>query len=158
MSGGLANQFQNAVVTEVRTMKVSTGVAAAYTCKVFVPAFSILLDVGLHCVALWDAGTSATGKVGDAVDDDGVFTAIDLKATDLIAAESIAVSGGTALAGGKVGADIANSQWNRRYLTTDRIITFTNTLVGTAATTGETIFWVSFVTFVGPNAPLRTNA
>jgi len=151
-------QIPGMVVCEAATMKVSTGVAAAYTVSIFVPAFSWLLDVSLHCVALWNAGTSATGKVGDATDDDCFFTAVDLKATDLIAAESIATYGGTALAGGKVGADVANSQWNRRFLSTSRVITFTNTLAGTAATTGEAILAVTYATLAGINSMARKDA
>ena len=92
-----------------------------------------ILDEVVHGVALWNAGTTATGIVGDVTDPNGTYTAIDLKATDLLAGESISV----ALAGGKAGADIAGSQFNRRYSTSERTITLEVTLVGTAATTGE---------------------
>lgn len=111
-----------------------TGVAGTYTGSVTQPAGSQLLDIILYGVALWNAGTSATGIVGDVSDPDGYYTAIDLKATDLLATESISF----ALAGGKAGAYIATSQANKRVAVADRLITFVATLVGTAATTGET--------------------
>lgn len=117
------------------------GAAGVYTVSVAQPAGSILLDVILHAIALWNAGTSATGIVGDTTDPNGFFAAIDMKATDLLAGEAISV----ALAGGKAGADIALSQFNRRYSAAGRDITLEITTVGTAATTGETlldVFWL----------------
>jgi hypothetical protein len=71
--------------------------------------------------------------VGD-TDDDGFYTAVNLKATDLLAGESLSF----ALAGGKAGAYIANSQVSPRYSATARTITAKATTVGTAPTTGET--------------------
>jgi hypothetical protein len=44
-------------------------------------------------------------------DDDGFYTGVDLKATDLLAGESLSF----AQAGGKAGAYIANSQVSPRY-------------------------------------------
>ena len=120
----------------------AAGAAGTYTATVLVPANALLLDVILHGVALWNAGTSATGKVGDADDDDRFFTDVNLKATDLLAGESIALSGGTGLSGGQEGADIANSHWLSRWSTSVRTIKLIVTLVGTAATTGETILQV----------------
>lgn len=116
-----------------------TGAAGTYTGSVTQPAGSQLLDIILYGVALWNSGTSATGIVGDVADPDGYYTGINLSATDLLATESISF----ALAGGKAGAYIAGSQANRRLAVADRLITFMATLVGTAATTGET--WMDVI-------------
>jgi len=129
----------------------SLGAAGVYTKPIVtLPAGSIVYDVLVHAVALWNQGTSATLIVGDATDDDGIFTAVNLKATDLLATESIS----TVLAGGKHGADLAldytsvatigASQIKRRRLTTERTITAKVTAVGTAATTGEIIVTVIY--------------
>jgi len=60
-----------------------------YTGTVNLPANSHILDIQVQSTALWDDGTSASMVVGDAADADGFYTAIDLKATDLLVAEVI---------------------------------------------------------------------
>lgn len=107
--------------------------AGTYTASVPLPAGATLLDVIVNGVALWDAGTSAVMIVGDAADPDGYFTAVNLKATDLLAGESISF----ALAGGKAGAYIANSQVSPRYAAAARSIVGVVTSVG-AGTAGRT--------------------
>jgi len=77
--------------------------AGTYTAEFTLPVGAKLLDIVVVGEALWTAATSAALIVGDADDDDGFFTSIDLKATDLLANESIAL-GGTETAGGKLGA------------------------------------------------------
>jgi hypothetical protein len=136
LSGGVVVQpgqvrFQEVTVTE------TTG-AGVYTASVDVPAGAYLVDVIVHGVALWDTTTSATGKVGDVADDDGIFVGIDLKATDLLAGEGLSAAGVAGSAGGKAGADLANSQWNRRYLATARVISLIITSVGAAGSAGRT--------------------
>lgn len=114
--------------------------AGVYTATLNLPAGSHLLDIFVEGIALWNNGTSATMIVGDATDDDGYYTAVNLKATDLLAGESLSF----ALAGGKAGAYIANSQVSPRYSATERVITAKVTTVGTIPTTGETrvlIMW-----------------
>lgn len=118
---------------------LGAGVAGTYSLSLRQPGGSILLDCSLVAVALWNSGTSATGIVGDATDPNGIFDAINMKGTDLLATESISPY----LAGGKAGADIANSQWNRRYSAADRDITLSIVTVG-STTTGETIFSISW--------------
>jgi len=113
--------------------------AGVYTATIAIPAATIITDVGVHAVALWNAGTSATLNVGDA-DTDGIFAAFDMKATDLLAGEGITLYN----AGGKGGADVSATHWNAGYLSTARNITFVLTTVGTAPTTGETICWVQY--------------
>ena len=77
--------------------------AGTYIAEFTLPPKAILLDILVTAEALWTAATSAALIVGDADDDDGYFASIDLKATDLLANESIAL-GGTETAGGKLGA------------------------------------------------------
>jgi hypothetical protein len=121
------------IVCQELVFKVGPTTAGAYTASVILPAGSHLLDILVEGVTLWDSGTSATMIVGDAADDDGYYTAVNLKATDLLAGESISF----ALAGGKAGAYIANSQVSPRYSASARTIAGKVTTVGTS-TAGET--------------------
>ncbi len=121
----------------------AAGAAGVYSTNgILVPKYAIVLNVIVHCVALWDAGTSATGIVGDATDDDGYFTAIDMKATDLTAGQSIDF----AKTGGKEGAYCVGTatHWTTRYTTTQRTIKLKVTCVGTACSTGESILTVEY--------------
>lgn len=129
------------------------GVAGVYTASVVLPANSTVHDIIVNGVALWTAGTSATLKVGDATDDDGFYTAVNLKATDLLAGESISF----ALAGGKAGAYIANSQVSPRYSAAERTISAIVTTVGTTASAGRTrvvVVW-SAPGYVTPRAATK---
>lgn len=107
--------------------------AGTYTGTVALPAGATLIDVIIVAVALWTAGTSASLEVGDGTDPDGYFTAVDLKATDLLAGETLSL----ALAGGVQGAYIANSHVTPRYSATARNIIGVVTSVG-AGTAGRT--------------------
>jgi hypothetical protein len=140
ISGGnvITGAVERAELVSAEVTVTETTGAGTYTGSVFVQAGATLVDVIVHAVALWDTATSATGKVGDVADDDGIFTAIDLKATDLLAGESISAAGGAGAAGGKAGADIANSQWNRRYLATARVVSLIVTAVGASGSAGRT--------------------
>jgi len=126
------------------------GAAGTYLGDVVVPAYSYLVDVQLHGISLWTGSSTITAIVGDADDDNGFFTTTNLKATDLIANESISVAAGTALAGGLVGAYIANSQWTlgsgtyARYAPVARTITCKVSAGGTC-TAGETHMIVLFI-------------
>lgn len=124
--------------------------AGTYTGSVNVPAGATLIDIIVNGVALWTAGTSATLKVGDATDDDGYYTGVNLKATDLLAGESISF----ALAGGKAGSYIANSQVSPRYSASARVISGVVTSVG-AGTAGRTRM---IVIFALPTASSATKA
>lgn len=110
------------------------GVAGVYTGSVVLPAGATVIDIVVNGVVLWGAGTSATMKVGDGADDDGFYTGVNLKATDLLAGESISF----ALAGGKAGAYIANSQVSPRYSAAARTISGIVTTVGTTSSVGRT--------------------
>ena len=126
-----------ATLSQEVTFTETTG-AGVYTGTVTLPAGATLLDIIVHSVALWDTATSATLKVGDATDDDGYFTGVDLKATDLLAGEGLSISGGDESAGGKAGADVANNQINRRYSAAARAINGIVTTVGATGSAGRT--------------------
>lgn len=138
---------------EERTFTETTG-AGTYTGSVTVPAGATILDIIVNGVALWDTATSATMKVGDATDDDGYYTAINLKATDLLAGESISF----ALAGGKAGAYIANSQVSPRYSASERVISGVVTTVGASGSAGRTRMTVVWALPGGGSALAATKA
>lgn len=123
----------NAPIAVERTFTETTG-AGTYTATVPLPAGATLLDVIVNGVALWDATTSAVLIVGDATDPDGYYTAVNLKAIDLLAGESISFE----LAGGKAGAYIANSQVSPRYAAAARSVVGVVTTVGAAGSAGRT--------------------
>lgn len=114
--------------------------AGTYTGSVSVPAGATIHDIIVNGVALWTATTSATLKVGDVADDDGYFTGVDLKATDLLAGESLSFS----MAGGKAGAYIANSQVSPRYSASARTVSGIVTTVGAAGNAGRTRMTVMY--------------
>jgi hypothetical protein len=116
-----------------------TSGAGTYTGAVVVPAGATLIDIIVNGVALWDNSGTAVMKVGD-TDDDGFFTNINLKATDLLAGESISF----ALAGGKAGEYIANSHVSPRYSASERTINgiiTTSSTGGSAGRTRMTVIW-----------------
>jgi hypothetical protein len=123
------------------TFEETTG-AGVYTASRTLPAGATLIDVIVNGVALWTATTSAAMVVGDATDPDGYYTAIDLKATDLLAGESVSF----ALAGGQAGAYIANSQVSPRYAAGSRVISGIVTTVGAAGNAGRTRMTVIYST------------
>jgi len=124
-----------------RTFTETTG-AGVYTGSVTLAAGATLIDVIVNGVALWTATTSAFLEVGDVADPDGYFTAVDLKATDLLAGESLSF----AFAGGQVGVYIANSQVSPRYSASSRVISGIVTTVGAAGTAGRTRMTVIYST------------
>ena len=122
--------------------------SGVYTGSVSLPAGSTLVDIIVHAVALWTAETSALMIVGDVADPNGFFDAVNLKATDLLAGESISFSA----TGGKQGADIdvpgAATHIRRRYLATARVISGEITTVDAAEAGGlgvthMTVLWVA---------------
>jgi hypothetical protein len=132
------------------TFTETTG-AGTYTGSVSVPAGATIIDIIISGVALWDTATSATMKVGDVANDAGYYTGIDLKATDLLAGESLSF----ALAGGKAGAYIANSQVSPRYSGSARVISGIITAVGASGSAGRTRMVVIFAL---PTASAATKA
>ena len=121
------------IQTAERTFTETDG-AGTYTGSVTIPAGATIHDIVVNGVALWDNAGAVTLKVGDAADDDGYYTAVNLKATDLLAGESISFD----LAGGKAGAYIANSQVSPRYSATQRVISGIITSASTGGSAGRT--------------------
>lgn len=126
------------VVQTAEVTYTETG-AGTYTGSVTLPAGSTLIDVIINGVALWGAASSAAMIVGDATDPNGIYDAVNLKATDLLAGESISF----AQAGGKAGDYIANSQVSPRYSAAERVISgvITSVGAGTAGRTRMTVVW-----------------
>lgn len=129
---GIAASAYPVVAAEV-TFTETSG-SGTYTGSVSVPAGATLHDILISGVALWNNAGACTLKVGDVADDDGYYTAVDLKATDLLAGESLSF----ALAGGKAGAYIANTQVSPRYSATARVVSGIVTTASTGGTTGRT--------------------
>jgi len=120
--------------------------SGVYTGSVSLPAGSTIVDIIVHAVALWTAETSALMIVGDVADPNGFFDAVNLKATDLAAGESISFSH----AGGKHGNDleVADGHVKRRYLATARVISGEITTVdgaeaGGLGRTRMTVLWIA---------------
>lgn len=107
--------------------------AGVYTGDVEVPAGAWLLDVIVQNVALWDAATSAAAIVGDVGDPNGFYDAVDLKATDLTAGQTIRFAD----QGGVAGAYLISTHQLGLYSASSRTITIEVTSVG-AGTAGRT--------------------
>lgn len=138
----MAASAQSTVYTEaIRFVEADGAAAGTYTGTCTIPARAVLIDVIVHGTALWTAGTSATLTVGDATTTNGIFTAVDLKATDLLAGESLSFYE----QGGKKGADLDSpitasdaAQVRRRMLTAERVMQAKVITVGTVGTAGDT--------------------
>lgn len=114
--------------------------AGTYGAEFILPAGSTLYDIIVTAEALWTAATSASLEVGNAGDPDGYLTAVDLKATDLLAGESVSIGGGLYTAGGTAGADAVvgtNTHIVDRYYSAESTILATVVSVG-AGTAGRT--------------------
>lgn len=138
ISGGVINGLAEVHAQEVTFTE--TGGALTYTGSVSIPAGSTILDIVVNGVALWDNAGAVTMKVGDVAVDNGYFTGINLKATDLLAGESISFDA----AGGKAGSYIANSQVSPRYSASARVISgiiITASTGGSAGRTRMTVYW-----------------
>jgi len=125
----------------IRFVEADGTAAGVWSGSFEVPVGAMLVDVIVHGTALWTAGTSATLIVGDATDDNGIYTGVNLKATDLLAGESISFT----MQGGKKGADLDSpitaadaAQVRRRALAAARTLSAQVTTVGTAGTAGDT--------------------
>lgn len=113
--------------------------AGTYTAEVDLPAGATIEDIIIHATAVWTAATSAALNVGDATDPDGFYTTVNLKATDLLAGESLSF----AKAGGKEGAYITATHVLGRYAAAARTISGVVVSVG-AGTAGRTRMTVKY--------------
>ncbi len=143
------------LVSTSQTVKFAPRAAGTWTGDILVPARAVIENIIVHVVALVNAATSAAMDVGDyttaatpvAIDANGFFAAIDLKATDLLAGESIDFY----RTGGKQGvylpyttnAQNAASHINARVSAVDRYIRGSIGTVG-AATTGDVLMTVVY--------------
>lgn len=148
-----ASQLNGSKIYEQSVLFTEAG-AGTYTGTVSLPAGAVIQDVIVHAIALWAAATSAAMIVGDVDDPNGFFDAVDLKATDLLAGESINFT----QTGGKEGADLddpaAGAHVRRRYLATARSVTGKIVSVG-AGTTGRTLMTVIYAV-PSPTAAVKT--
>lgn len=139
--------------------------ADVYTARVRVPAYAVIQDIKIYAQAVWDAATSAVLDVGDfttaatpvAIDADGFFAAIDLKATDLLAGQALSIwapasNADVAQAAADTGAYVDTTAVHVLQLMdeVDRWITAVITSVG-AGTLGRTAFYVTY------SAPVMTD-
>jgi hypothetical protein len=153
-------RVQSGAVVEAACAWIVENGAGTYNFDVLLPAGALITNILVHNHVLWAAATSASLEVGDftnaatpvAIDADGFFTAVDLKATDLLALESVSLLGGGQ--GGVAGAYNAgtNTHWTNLYKATERILRFSTVSVG-AGTAGRTF---CAVTFVAPGETLVT--
>ena len=133
--------------------------AGTYNGTVDLPAGAIVQDIIVHAVALWTAGTSATMVVGDydadgdPVDADGFFDGVNLKATDLLAGESINFSHTGGQEGAYLDSPASGAHVEERYSATARSIVGTVTSVGNG-TAGRTLMTVVY-TVPTPSAAVK---
>ncbi|MFQ5471737.1 MAG: hypothetical protein ACE5FA_02465 [Dehalococcoidia bacterium] len=139
-------------------MQGAAGVAGTYTASIKVPAYAVIVDVIVSQLALWNAGTSAALNVGDDDDADGFYTAIDMKATDLLADESLSFSHPGAAADAGAYVDGTATHITNRVSSSDRTVTATIVTAGSAATTGDTIVTVVMARNVGSAAGRLTGS
>lgn len=111
--------------------------AGTYTAEVSVPAGATIEDIIIHATALWTAAVSAALNVGDAGAAGGFYSAVDLKANDLLAGESLSF----AKAGGQEGAYITATHVLGRYAAAARTISgvVVSSGAGTAGRTRMTV-------------------
>lgn len=81
------NSSVEGIVHSKSVLFTETVAGATFTGAVTIPAGSVVLDVVVIPIALWD-GTSSSLKVGGA-DDDEFFATVDLTATDLVLGERL---------------------------------------------------------------------
>ena len=146
--GGFQTDKGVVPITEERVMSwddnSGAGVAGVFTMvPIAIPAGATIQDIRVQGIALWNAGTSAVLLVGDTADPNGFYDAVNLKATDLLANETLSFD--TMDAHGKAGAYLVQATNLRNaYRAAATNITAIITLVGTAATTGETRILVTY--------------
>ena len=117
------------------------GAAGVYSISTIIPAGAYIQDIQVHTDTLWDSDTSATLIVGDSDDDNGFYTGVNAKATDLVANEVLSFYH----LGGKEGAYVTdNNGVMTQYSSSARTITAQMTTVGatTAGVTRIVVIWV----------------
>src|SRR6188508_2246758 len=100
-SGSTLTSATGAIITKIVPF-VENATSTTHTGTIAIPAGAWLHDIRVTSSVLWTGGT-ATMKVGDTADDDGYFIGVNLKATDLLVGEVLAINDSTKW-GGKEGA------------------------------------------------------
>ncbi len=119
--------------------------AGTYTADFILPAGATLVDIIVEAEALWTAATSAVIDIGDVADPDGYFSAVNLKATDLLAGQSVSL-GSTQVNGGDGAAYVivgTSTHLTRGFSLSARTISAVVTSVG-AGTAGRTVVTVLY--------------
>ena len=144
------NANTGAVVSKVVSF-VENATNTVHTGTVTIPAGATLHDIKISNPAYWGAA-AAVLKVGDTADDDGYFTGVNLKATDVVPGEVLSVAGSTGNWGGENGAYLvaatgrrgpASTNFGTQYLAASTI-TGIITVTTPAATTGRTTMTVTY--------------
>jgi hypothetical protein len=137
ISGG-TSALPGQMLFEEVTFTETSG-SGVYTGSVTVPANAWLIDIKLYNTVYWDNAGTIVMKVGDAVDDDGWYTGVNLKATDIVAgadAEVIDFDN----PGGQEGAYLVTATGERAlmYSALVRVISGIVTTSSTGGTAGRT--------------------
>lgn len=139
------------VLLTKRATFAETATGVSHVATIAVPAGAVIHSIRVIPRVLWAPTTSATLKVGDTADDDGFFTGVNLKATDLLVGEVLDTTSST-LWGGKEGAYLVaatgrrgptSSNFGMSYVAGSNILG-TITVVDPTATTGRTDLEVSY--------------
>lgn len=139
------------VLLTKRATFAETATGVSHVATIAIPAGAVIHSIRVIPRVLWAPTTSATLKVGDTADDDGFFTGVNLKATDLLVGEVLDTTSST-LWGGKEGAYLVAAT-GRRGPTADNFgmsyvagsnITGTIAVVDPTATAGRTDLEVSY--------------
>jgi hypothetical protein len=111
-------------VVQSRTVAyVENATNTLHTGTVPIPAGAWVHDILITNQALWTATGAVTMKVGDTADDDGYFTGVDMKATDLAVGEVLSMKQGSidtdGMWGGKQGAYLVAATGRRGPVATN---------------------------------------
>lgn len=139
----------------IRFVEADGTAAGTWTGTVKIPAGAFLIDCLVYASAVWTATTSATLQVGSSAgtgfDLDGFYAAVDLKATDLTAGQSLALG----REGGKSGATFtegSSSHLLNAWCPDERTMKATVVTVGAPVTTKPGDTTVQFLyTYASPS-------
>lgn len=139
------------ILVTKRATFAETATGVSHVATIAVPAGAVINSIKVVPRVLWAPTTSATLKVGDTADDDGYFTGVNLKDTDLLVGEVLETSS-SALWGGKMGAYLVaatgrrgptSSNFGMSYVAGSNILG-TITVVDPTATAGRTDLVVEY--------------
>lgn len=134
----LSDSKKRGVTVTEAVLFTETG-SGTYTGTIALPANSLITDIGLHGIALWNSAGAVAAVVGDGAAANGFFTSTDLKATDLLAGETNNIEH----PGGKAGAYIASEQ-RVLYSAAARNVIGVITVASGSGTLGRTLLYVTY--------------